>query len=66
MSKGGRSYKDKFDNSNLISDKIKNKHRNLIIELEKEAEENENRFKEEVKSLDTEIIENIFSQYSLC
>ncbi|TDQ22781.1 hypothetical protein [Tenacibaculum caenipelagi] len=61
-----KSYKDKFENSNLISDKIKENHTNLIIDLEREAEEVENKFKNEIKSIDVRTVENIFSQYALC
>ncbi|WP_272151650.1 hypothetical protein [Tenacibaculum aiptasiae] len=58
-------YKKKFEESELISDELKKRKPNLIKELEKEAEQNEKLFREEIEPIDLCKVENTFSQFAL-
>ena len=59
------AYNKSFYDTDLISKRIKNNKPKLVIDLKKEAEENEKNFKKAIDEDSTESIALIFSEFAL-
>ena len=60
-----KDYKEKFKNSELLSDRIKNDKSKLIKDLEEKAERIKNEFENEIVDMNLSDIESIYGQFSL-
>lgn len=60
-----KDYKEKFKNSELLSDRIKNDKSKLINDLEEKAERIKNEFENEIVDMNLSDIESIYGQFSL-
>ncbi|TDQ27687.1 hypothetical protein [Tenacibaculum caenipelagi] len=57
------NYKDKFNNSDLISDRIKDSKRNLIEQLEEKAEKEKEKLTKELCSMTQEQVEGMYLRH---
>ena len=60
-----KDYKEKFKNSELLSERIKNDKSKLIKDLEEKAERIKNEFENEIVDMNLSDIESIYGQFSL-
>ena len=60
-----KDYKEKFKNSELLSDRIKIDKSKLIKDLEEKAERIKNEFENEIVDMNLSDIESIYGQFSL-
>ncbi|WP_299836106.1 hypothetical protein [uncultured Tenacibaculum sp.] len=60
-----KNYKKKFEESELLSDRIKKDKSSLVKDLEEKAEKTKKEFKNEIKNVEFSELQKVFGQFAL-